>query len=574
MKILLSFSDGSPELELDLEEDAVLAGRHPELDRIDGDGADDLPASARLVTITSPRVSSNHLLAWQEDETVCLRDLHSRNGSWLLLPRDATTRVASAEPLTLLLALSRSNDNTVAGPPDARWHGRSDFAEAVLVAVKQWLGALGLLPDRVRVWRSGALPRDARPDEPGRVPLADGSDLYFQPLETNDDASSQVLGELWRYVARQNQHFLAEEESRSEGMVIASPAMRRAHASAIEAGRRGIRSLLIMGESGSGKEKLAEVYHRHTGRSGPFVVLNCGALQKGLVRAELFGAEAGAFTGATHTIVGAVEQADGGTLFLDEIGELPLEIQPMLLRFLDDGYYDRIGASGKRRHSDARIVCATNRDLRAATRAGFFRSDLWFRLSVQVVELAPLRERQADLAAWIKGRYLDEARTVSLWDALTDEARALVRHHAWQGNFRELVNFAARLRATAVPGSVDAEECRRALSAGAIAALATQSPTPVAPSTEPQWSDLATLAARAFEEDRHHPPRTWNDQRELIENYLKPLAFYHLSGASGFAPPRDQEALLRLSHKVANRLEADRGTAAKQLQRYFERFAR
>jgi len=250
---------------------------------------------------------------------------------------------------------------------------------------------------------------------------------------------------------------------------------------------------LLLGESGAGKEGLARAYHRHSGRGGAFIPLNCATLQKELVRAELFGAEPGAYTGLTQTIVGAVEQANEGTLFLDEIGDMPLEIQPVLLRFLDDGVFERMGRYGKKRRADVHLVCATNKDLRAEVREGRFRADLWFRLSVQVVEVPPLRDRLEDVMAYLETRTLGGE--LSALAALAPDAIDLVRRHGWQGNFRELANFVLRLPRCTAPASIDLAACRHALELGALSVV---SPSPPAASSETvvaDGSDWATWPA-------------------------------------------------------------------------------
>lgn len=316
---------------------------------------------------------------------------------------------------------------------------------------------------------------------------------------------------------------------------------------------------------------LAEVFHRHSGRSGPLVSLNCAEFEKGLLRAELFGAERGSFTGCTRTIVGAVERAQGGTLFLDEIGELDSEIQPMLLRFLDRHEFQRMGQMGRAQQADVRVVAATNRDLREATRIGHFRADLWWRLSVYVVEVPPLRQRWDDIVA-----YLDTVRTEdassTLGAALSPGAIDVLQAHRWEGNFRELRNFAERLAHSGYKKPIDAASCRRVLERSSITAV---SPIPGPLESAPaDWTALVSRAVAAFNEDCEHEPSSWNDQKLWSEEYLKPLLFYFISGAAEHPPPAegDGEALTALANKCAARAKADRGTALRQLKRYFERF--
>jgi DNA-binding NtrC family response regulator len=290
---------------------------------------------------------------------------------------------------------------------------------------------------------------------------------------------------------------------------------------------------------------------------------------KEFLRSELFGAEAGSFTGATHRIMGAVERAHGGTLFLDEIGDMPFDVQPMLLRFLDRGEYERVGGYGQSRAADVRLVCATNKDLRAASLRGDFRADLWFRLSIQVVEVPPLRERTADVVAYLQRRELSTG--VSAYDALAADALKLAQQHRWDGNFRELANFVERLPPEARAGSIDVATCRRALELGALVAPSTRTAVSGAASgTLDGWAELAAAAVRAFAADYGQAtPATWDEVKDLIEKYLKPLLFAHLTGL-GSETERGSVDIGAL----AARIDADRGTIQKQLARYLERFGR
>jgi transcriptional regulator with GAF, ATPase, and Fis domain len=289
-----------------------------------------------------------------------------------------------------------------------------------------------------------------------------------------------------------------------------------------------------------------------------------------MIRSELFGAEAGAFTGAIRRITGAVERASGGTLFLDEIGDLPAEVQPMLLRFLDRQEFERLGQYGRVQRADVRIVAATNSDLRLAARQGIFRADLWFRLSVRVIEVPPLRDRWEDIAGYLANVRLPSGR--SMYDAFTKEARDLLRLHPWDGNFRELANFVERLGDCE---SVDATLCADALRRGALTIASVKPAEPPDLSSESgDWSQFAARAMKAFVEERGATPRTWDEQKEYTEKFLKPLVFFHLSGCASQSAPPDDEALGKLASQAAGRLQADRGTAVKQLARYFDVYSR
>jgi DNA-binding NtrC family response regulator len=200
-------------------------------------------------------------------------------------------------------------------------------------------------------------------------------------------------------------------------------------------------TVLIEGETGTGKEGAAEAIHDASARAGgPFVVVDCGAIAASLLESELFGHEAGAFTGATERRVGAFEQASGGTIFLDEIGELPAELQPKLLRALEAREIRRVGGRASIR-CDLRIVAATNRDLRGEVNRGTFRADLYYRLAVVKIELPPLRDRRGDIPLLVEhllDRLQADAATRELLGA--PEFVAELAAAPWPGNVRQLRN--------------------------------------------------------------------------------------------------------------------------------------
>jgi transcriptional regulator with GAF, ATPase, and Fis domain len=201
-------------------------------------------------------------------------------------------------------------------------------------------------------------------------------------------------------------------------------------------------TVLVTGETGTGKELVAEALHEHSPRrAGPFVVLDCGAIPANLMESETFGHERGAFTGATGAHAGAFERAEGGTLFLDEIGELPLEMQPKLLRALERKEIRRVGGS-KMLRVNLRVVAATNRDLAVEVNKGRFREDLYYRLAVACVVVPPLRERREDLPLLV------EHILAGLPDGLErgprPETIELMQRHEWPGNVRELRNVIER----------------------------------------------------------------------------------------------------------------------------------
>lgn len=204
-------------------------------------------------------------------------------------------------------------------------------------------------------------------------------------------------------------------------------------------------TVLLRGESGTGKGVLARAIHSRSGRSrGPFVTIHCPSLSAELLESELFGHAKGAFTGAAEAREGKVASAEGGTLFLDEIGDLPLALQPKLLRFLQDKEYERVGET-RTRTGDVRFIAATNRPLEAEVKAGRFREDLFYRLNVFEVFLPPLRERPKDLLPLAEGLLAFFSRqSGGRVLRFSPAAREALRRHDWPGNLRELRNAIER----------------------------------------------------------------------------------------------------------------------------------
>ncbi|WP_279636959.1 sigma-54 interaction domain-containing protein [Corallococcus llansteffanensis] len=204
-------------------------------------------------------------------------------------------------------------------------------------------------------------------------------------------------------------------------------------------------TVLLEGETGTGKSRAALAIHRAgTRASAPFLVVDCGALPANLLESELFGHEKGAFTGAIQRRVGAFEEADGGTIFLDEIGELPAELQPKLLRVLENREIRRLG-SNTHQAVNVRVIAATHRDLRAEVEAGRFRADLYFRLAVVGIPLPALRERPEDIPLIAERILVGLGATPEQLASLTaPEFLAQLQHAAWPGNVRELRNHLER----------------------------------------------------------------------------------------------------------------------------------
>jgi transcriptional regulator with GAF, ATPase, and Fis domain len=284
--------------------------------------------------------------------------------------------------------------------------------------------------------------------------------------------------------------------------------------------------VLVLGETGSGKEVIARAIHARSRRtSGPMLRVNCGAIPPEIVDSELFGHERGSFTGAVNMRRGWFERADGGTLFLDEIGELPLAAQVRLLRILQDGSFERVG--GQRTLSvDVRIVAATHMDLPAMVAAGTFRRDLWYRLSVFVIRLPPLREHPEDIPALARyfaaraGRRLTGAPLEP-----TGEDIALLRAYPWPGNVRQL---AATIERAAILGDCTRLDVRKAM----LHDIPT--PEPLQPTLDPAWSH-APGAMPTHEQAEDSSQLGLLTARRVHPQLETPPAVGHTHGANPFA---------------------------------------
>jgi NtrC-family two-component system response regulator AlgB len=237
-----------------------------------------------------------------------------------------------------------------------------------------------------------------------------------------------------------------------------SPVMQQALGMARQVARTGA-NILILGESGTGKNVLARAIHAWSPRnSGQCVTVNCPSLNPELLENELFGHRKGAYTGAQDSSEGRVAQADGGTLFLDEIGDFPMSLQPKLLRFIQEKAYERVG-DPVTRQADVRLVTATNRDLAAMAETGEFRQDLFYRLNVVAITLPPLRERREDVLDLARGflaRFANEYGCPAR--RFTDGAESLLRDYPWPGNVRELQNVIERAVILSPDERIDREQ--------------------------------------------------------------------------------------------------------------------
>jgi sigma-54 dependent transcriptional regulator len=283
-------------------------------------------------------------------------------------------------------------------------------------------------------------------------------------------------------------------------------------------------SVLVIGETGTGKELIARHLHTQSGRKGPFLAVNCGAFSESLIDAELFGHETGAFTGAAQGRAGWFEAAQGGTLFLDEIGDLPLGLQVKLLRVLQERQVVRLG-SRKSIPLDVRLVAATNIDLRQAVAAQRFRADLYYRLSVATVSLPPLRERPGDilpLAQHFTGLYgprLGQQEVV-----LDRSAEAALLGYPWPGNIRELENV-IHFALIVCPGGVI-----RAADLKLVAAVARE--VPPAPLPEPTLPAAVVPSVPSAYEQMQEALASLLDQAQpqlfhSVEQALVQAAFAH-----------------------------------------------
>jgi two-component system, NtrC family, response regulator AlgB len=269
----------------------------------------------------------------------------------------------------------------------------------------------------------------------------------------------QVLGRL--ISARKLRGRVAELESRlstealTMDLTTSEPAMQKALDLAFKAAATPA-TILLLGESGTGKSVVARALHEKSPqRENAFVTVSCPSLSRELLESELFGHAKGAFTGAVSDQLGKVALANGGTLFLDEIGEMPLEIQPKLLRLLQEKEYERLGEA-KPRRANVRVISATNRNLEKAVQEGRFREDLYYRLHVIAVQIPPLRERPGDLLK-IAERYLQffSKQCGKRLNGFSREAEAVLQQYTWPGNLRELRNVIERTVILSDAGEID-----------------------------------------------------------------------------------------------------------------------
>jgi DNA-binding NtrC family response regulator len=338
------------------------------------------------------------------------------------------------EPVDLVIQDMNFSADTTSGEEGVRlFHDiRRAWPELPIILLTAWTQ----LESAVELVKAGAADYLAKPWD-NRKLLATATNL-LELSQSRRELARRRVGE-----SRRKRELAERYDLR--GLVFADPAMEQVVALACQVARADV-PVLIVGPNGVGKEKIAEIVQANSGlERGPFVTLNCGALPSELIEVELFGAEAGAYTGATRARQGKFEAADGGTLFLDEIGNLSASGQMKLLRVLETGRFEPLG-SNRERQVAVRVVSATNADLPAMIRAGSFREDLYYRLNTIEVRVPPLAERVDDILP-LAEHFLASSKDGSGQEPprrLSPEAADALRRHAWPGNVRELRNALKR----------------------------------------------------------------------------------------------------------------------------------
>lgn len=342
------------------------------------------------------------------------------------------------EAFSLIIADMNFQDDTTSGEEGKRFFYavRQLFPDMPIILLTGWAD----LSTAIELVKAGAADYLSKPWDDNRL-LAIVNNL----LELAELTTTQRKQQHARDQSRQH----LENNFNLAGLVYQSDAMQQLLTMALQVAKADV-PILITGPNGAGKEKIAEIIQRNSSvKNGPFVRLNAGAMPLELMEAEIFGAEAGAYTGIQKTRIGHFEMADGGTLFLDEIGNLPLTGQMKLLRLLETGEFQRLGSSEVRK-AKVRLITATNSDLPAAIRQGAFREDLFYRLNVIELRLPPLCERKEDIIPLV--RHFLKGRSIS-----TDALRLLEAHN-WPGNVRELQNIIQRASLLAMDHCIDVQD--------------------------------------------------------------------------------------------------------------------
>lgn len=347
--------------------------------------------------------------------------------------------ILSREPIDLVVADMNFSADTTAGTDGVALFReiRSRHPDMPVILFTAWTS----LETAVQLIKAGAADYLSKPWDNHKL-MATVENLLELSESTRERARARR--------SRRHQRERLERTYDLRSVVFESEQMERAVELACRVARSPL-PVLITGPNGAGKERIAEIVHANSAVSaGPLVAINCGALPPELIEAELFGAEAGAFTGAKRQRAGRFELANDGTLFLDEIGNLPLAGQVKLLRVIETGHYEPLGSS-ETRTARVRIVSATNADLPAMIVAGTFRQDLYYRLNVIEIPVPPLADRPDDILPLARHFLGDGAE-------FSEDARMALQQHAWPGNVRELRNSIERARLLSQDGIVRAQD--------------------------------------------------------------------------------------------------------------------
>ena len=550
--------------------EVLLLGRAPEPGRVPILQAEVLQGyRITPVTVRSSCVSGNHAVVVCSDDGMRIWDLGSRNGSWLRLTPKREVEVPTSGDLELELATVAQRDPLSVGPTAADWSKESEFASAVTRALRSWLRLLDL---PVEIEQAQLSAEDASADT---FLLADGTLLRLinKQATTHEMTLLPAVERIREYVNEQNTRY-EQLVGQEEGLIAASRLIREALCQLADAAARSQR-VIILGPTGSGKERMARAYHRYSRQHmGPFATLNCALLKGDLLYAQLFGAKKGSFTGALGDVIGVIESAHHGTLFLDELADMSTEVQAALLRFLDShGEYRALG-DPRIRHANVQVVCATNVALDdPEVRHGRFRDDLWYRLAVKVVNIAPLCERPEDVLGYLHSQRLHGTQN-SVISALTNEAVEVLLADPWPGNFRDLEHFVERLPAVVRPQSIDAAACRALLKEGrgqrrSGRHISYTDPVTPKPDGPVDLLEVTARAATAFMADNNGSPQNWGQLQEFIDKFLKPVFIAQTANLGDIEEVGKNVNLSSLARKLNI---ADGTTVKMHLNRYIERF--
>jgi DNA-binding NtrC family response regulator len=541
----------------------LLIGRKPDVDKV----ARELPRGIHLSACSIPRpsVSENHAVLWSSGQSVVVQDLRSTNGTRVEMP--AGERVTLGLDREVTLEVGPRSMAPLPKPRDADWSARSEFPLDVVAELTTWLAA-NSIHGSVRLRKATSSPSQRRCHE---IPLSSGEVLEVvdeTPNRTVDPRLEEAVKDIWEYVNRQEARVRERSLNPPSRHVVArSSALISAYEKVAMAAKSGLR-VILLGETGSGKEELARYYHEQSvfsernRRLGRFYAVNCAHFQGDFGRAQvaIFGAKKGTFTSLEEDREGALRIAERGTLFLDEVATLTIPVQQALLRVLDQGTYERLGDPSKELRADVRILCATSSDLRECLRQGTFLRDLWYRLNGSVIDVPPLRQRQEDIEEFMRTRRLSSPNSEEgplIVDALTEEAKKHLTSYGWPGNFRELISFFQRLASQPKDPRerlIDWETCARVLREGAedpSRSLAAASVAPSSASTPSSWQDLLTLASETFTSATGKAePEHIKDVDACVNGYLKPIFVAVKTGLTQISelpkpPPRPYQTLAR-----------------------------